>query len=890
MPQFDPSTAKPVAAPRRFDPTTIPELGQLSDPSQVAARPEDVAEKKRMIEDRSAQRKYREQFQLQNADRGVPMDVDAELPASLRARASFEPDLKMRADLISKQPDVLSARVSKDGKNIIARINDESGNPKDVLLNPLNTRMTIGDVAGAAKPIVSGAAAGALGVATGGASLPLTALAMGGGAALNEAGLTTGSRILAGQDVKPGDVATRAAGEGALNAALPAAAGGGKALVGAVVNRGADPVKAAATREAAERLGLPLMPSMARDSAALAGAERRTLAGKGSFDKEQSGALAATKDRQLGLSGKAGVLSESDTAGRVQPLAAKEFEAAESGVRSAYTNAEKAAMSEIQDALDRGITPSRATTSDVGNFIREKVAGRGADSKASILRAEDAKLFGEVNRLANAEGVAVAPTAVQKLAAELSTDEKKALLELTPGIGKIPRISEVLSEGRPLSLSDARELRRTAFDLANSPSAPGQAGTTKEQLMRLYRALDEDMKTAIAAGSPDLKAANQAAEAFHKANIQPLQQSDVAKLFLTTDEAGRIGGDEIVRRLFTGKGNLDALRAYRDVLGKDSPEWKLLVRQGVQTAMDEAGARTGKVDAGALLRRFQSFQGTELADEIIGPSAKQVANDATLMARAQGVKIPVDELEDALAATPGNASKLLREAIDREVQFDRTYNTQFQKALRDGTLGPRTIGTPDDFVERIVFKSNASEPELRQAMAQIASKDPAAAEGIRQNTLLKVLRDSRASLEPGELSTEAMDVGKLLAFANGKEGAQARVVLGREGAQFLDDLATYAAANEKRLAQPGQIRGGEQDIGRATAAAIGHKISIARLAADAALAVPRYALGTAINVSPAVRNYLSTGTLPKIGAKTRAAVLAAPEVISEGNKVLSEQP
>lgn len=890
MPQFDPSTAKPVTAPRRFDPTSIPEVGQLSDPSQVAARPEDVAEKKRMIEDRSAQRKYREQFQLENADKGVPMDLDSELPASLRARASFEPDLKMRADLISKQPDVLSARVSKDRKNIIARINDEAGNPKDVLLNPLNSRMTMGDVAGAAKPIVSGAAGGALALATGGASLPLTALTMGGGAALNEAGLTAGSRVLAGQDVKPLDVARRATGEGALNAALPAAAGGGKALLGAVVNRGADPVRAAATREAAERLGAPLMPSMARDSQFLADVEKRSAfgAGKGGFEKEQGNALAAVKDAQAGLPGP--LVTEAEVSRRVQPLAAKEFEAAESGVRSAYTNAEKAAMAEIQDALDKGVMPSRATTSDVGNLIREKVAGLGADSKASVLRAEDAKLFGEVNRLANAEGVAVVPTAVQKLAAELSTDEKKALMELTPGIGKIPRISEILSEGQPLSLSGARELRRTDFDLANSPSAPGQAGTTKEQLMRLYRALDEDMKTAIAAGSPDLKAANQAAESFHKANIQPLQQSDVAKLFLTTDEAGRIGGDEIVRRLFTGKGNLDAIRAYREVLGKDSPEWKLLVRSGVQSVLNEAGFRTGRVNVGDFLGRIRSLEGTEFADEIIGPSMKQVANDAIILAHSKGFQIPAAELKDALAASPGNASKLLREAIDREIQFDKAYNTQFQKALRDGTVSARTVGKPEDFVERIVFKTDVSEPELRQALTQIGANDPAALEGIRQNTLLKVLRDSRASLEPGELSTEAMNVGKLLEFAKGKEGAQARVVLGKEGTQFLDDLAAYAAANEKRLAQPGQIRGGEQDVGRAAAAAIGHKISIARLASDAALAIPRYALGTAINVSPAVRNYLSTGTLPRIGAKTRAAVLAAPEAISEGNKVLADQP
>lgn len=902
MADFDPDAflaEKPKTTD--FDPETflrtgekLPAMGQLTDPTQVQPSAEERLRQKEAVGTRTAYRQRREKFSSENAEKGVPLDIDAELPAMQRARVSLDSNIDKQADLLSKQPGILGVRKSKDGRNIIARVEGDDGKTKDVLLHPLTSAISLGDVAGAAGPIGKAAGAAGLALATSGASLPLTAGVMGGGAALMEAASSGGSRMAAGQSLDPGELAVSAGKEGAINAALPLAGAGAKAVGRGALNLlGGKGATETATKAAAERLNLPLTGSMARDSQVLRDVER--TGGTKAFDTMQEGALAKTKERAIGAP-PSGVLSEADIAGRAQPIFAEAERSSQKGVNLALTDAERAAQSEIQSALDRGIVPTNRTTSEVGDFIREKVAGRAPDSKTTMLRQGAQERYGEANRLAEAEGITVAPTRVAELGKELDSDTHKALLEFAPGIKKIPALNAMLTDAPPMTVAQARELRSVVYEMAHSGGPPGEGGVPKRYLTKLYKALDDDLNAAIKSGSPEVQTAHQAADDFYKANIQPLQQSDVAKLFLETDAAGRMGGDEIVRRLFRNEGNLDALRAYRQVLGENSPEWKLLVRQGMETVLEDAGKRTSRIDAGILLKRLDSLGKTELADEIIGPAAKSLRGNAQLMARAQGVKLSEEEVADALLSTPGQAARLLQQAIDRETAHDLAYNSTVQKQLRDGVLTARTAGNPDDFVQRFVFGKTSSEADVRQAISQIAAKDPAAAEALRQRTLTTILNDAKAAItEPGKLSTEAMDVDKLLAFARGEQGSKARVILGKDGAQFLDDLANYAAANEKRqrVLFGGSKSSPEDVAGRGAAAALGHNISLARLAVDAAASIPRFALGKAADKSDAVRRYLVSGELPALGIKgqvARGLALAAPEAINARNEVLSEKP
>jgi hypothetical protein len=456
------------------------------------------------------------------------------------------------------------------------------------------------------------------------------------------------------------------------------------------------------------------------------------------------------------------------------------------------------------------------------------------------------------------------------------------------------RAIQELVPPKPMTVSQARELRSVVYEMAHTPGPPGEGGVPRRYLTRLYKALDDDLDTAIKSGTPELQKAHATADEFYKSKIQPLQQSDVAKLFLETDAAGRMGGDEIVRRLFRGAGNLDALRSYRNVLGKDSPEWKLLVRQGLQTVMEDAGALAGRVDAGAFLKRIEQLSKTELADEIIGPVAQSLRANAKLAARSQGVKIPIDELEDALTAAPKAVSARLESAIAREEAYDKTYNSAIQKQLRDGALGPRTMGNIDDFLSRFIEGAHTSVKDVRQALTQIAAKDKNAVETIRQRVLHNVLEDARALGPLGKQTTreiEDMSHEKLARYLTGDMRNRYQAILGDRGMKFLHDLAIYAEATAKRQA-----------------AEIGRKVTPETMAKEVASGMAgfrRNAIGALVDIgsasaralggsravrSEAVRKFIETGQLPSLGATARMMVLASPQAADAKDAILAEKP
>ncbi len=569
------------------------------------------------------------------------------------------------------------------------------------------------------------------------------------------------------------------------------------------------------------------------------------------------------------------------------------------------TDAEKAAQAQIQTELDSGIIPTTRSTSEVGDFIRNKIAGKVGDSKTAELRKGAETLYGTANQLADAEGITVTPTNISKLSSELDDKTHQALLDLAPGIKKIPALEAALTRDTvtdtgvldaagkkvfettpppPITIPQARELRSVIYEMAHASGPPGEGGVPKRYLNRLYKAIDDDLEAAIKAGSPELQNAHAAADDFYKTKIQPLQQSDVAKLFNETDAAGRMGGDEIVRRLFRGDGNLDALRAYRDVLGKDSPEWKLLVRQGVETLMEDAGKLTGTVDAGKFLTRLNQLGKTELADEIIGPTARAIRSDATLMARAQGAKISEDELNDALLASPTRAGKLLREAIDREEAHTKQYDGSIQKQLRDGVLGPRTMGNQDDFVSR--FVANASVGDVRQALTQIASRSPETADAIRQRVLRDALQRAEVKAPLGKITTrEVEDLDpKILADIVGDE--KTRAIVGDKGMQFIKDLATYAEATAKRQANElGRKVTPETMAKEVASGAIGFKRNAIGALVDAAATTGRVLGGGALVRNPGVIRFFETGELPALSPTSRGAVLALPDAFESAGDI-----
>lgn len=874
---------------------------------RVTATPDiDLQRQQQEVKTRNSDRKKREDFVAKNARNGIPLDVDSGLPAGIRARLSFENDPDKQAELLAKQPGILATRKGTNNQ-IIATIDDGNGGKKEVLLHPLSREVTTGDVAGEAVPIGKMAAAGGLAYLTGGMSALAQAGIMGAGMGGLQAAQEVGSRLAAGQDINPKQVAKDAAVEAGLNAAFP--------LVGAAASKGASYIQNLLTGSAgalersvpaaAERLGVKTLPSMDTGSALLARAEN--AAGLKPQNEALAGGLKAAEDRQLGLSGGAGVPTEEQVASKVQPLAQKAADTAESGVAASKNAAAKAAQDQLQATLDSGITPSNLPQSKAGEYLRGKL-----EAFAQKVKDEANVNYPAFYKAAEDKGISLDAKPVRELVEQIAKEDPSGAAELlSPSIKQVKavegRLNPLSQESTPSGILDARgnpimaapeaqpplgfqeaiNLRAIVRKKLDSVSDP-LGDPFKRYYNKLNEALTKTIDNGIAADDTgELRKLYDKARASYSEGALALEQGKLPKLFADAGDAGYVPDEKLVPSLFSGSGNLDSIKAWKSIL--DPKDFKLLLRQGVNHLIDSSPRTAGYIDAEGFLGKIAKLS-PEVRQELLGPLAKPLSDNARLLAAARGAKIDPAELADALASAPGQAPKLLEQAFAREKAFDVQYNNAVAKALRGGNLGPSTLGNVDEFTSR--WLNQAGTADVKQALTQIQAASPETAELVRQRALQNILDQSRASAELGQISTggnPAIDPSKLTKFITGTNREKYQAVLGKDGIQFLDDLNTISEANAKRIAQgEGKPLTLEGDAERAGAIMAGNGLSMAREAGRKALNLLLLAPGKAI-ANPSVANYLKTGELPPLNKAIRATLVAAPEEIEQANKIRKDR-
>lgn len=922
MPDFDPDAylaekrVPTVAAPSGFDPdaylkekTTAHgalDIGSVGAPRVSTSPDQDNLLQKEEIRIRNADRKRREDFVAQNAQKGVPLDVDSGLPAGIRARLSLENDPAKQVDLLSKQAGVIAARKGTDGR-IIATVDDGNGGKKDVLLHPLNRQVTIGDVAGEAAPIAKGAIALGTAAATGGLSALGQAGVMGtmmGGTQLAQ---EVGSRVAGGQVVDVPGVLKDSAKEAAFNAALPLAISGVSRLASGAQSlmTGNAGALEKAVPEAAKRLGVTTLPSMDTGSKVLARAEN--AAGLKPQNTALAGGIKAAEDRQLGLSGGAGVPTEEKVASKVQPLAQRAADAAEANVNVANGNAASAAQAQIQATLDSGLVPSNLPQSKAGAYLRSKL-----EAFAQGVKDEANKNYPAFYEKAAEKGVTLDAAPVRDLVKQIAKEDPSGAAELlSPSIKQVKsvegRLNPTPAEGAdtglvdsfgraikttpeetpPLGFQEAINLRAIVRKKLNATMDP-----LGDPVKRYYSKLDDALTQTINNGIASDKTGELAklfdkARASYSEGAQALEQGRLPKLFADAGDPGHVPDEKLVPSLFTGAGNLDGLKAWKSVL--DPKDYQLLLRQGVNHLIDSSPGAAGYVDGEAFLGKISKLS-PEVQTEVLGPLAKPLAQNARLLAAARGAKIDPAELQDALASAPGQAPKLLEQAFAREKAFDLQYNNSVAKALRGGTLGPNTLGNVDKFTSD--WLSQAGTADVKQALTQIQAASPETAELVRQRALQNILDQSRASAELGQVSTggnPAIDASKLVKFISGANRDKYQAVLGKDGIQFLDDLATISESNAKRIAHgEGKPLTIEGDAERTGAILAGNGLSLAREVGRGALNLVLAGPGNLIR-NPAVAQYLKTGELPALNRTARSLLVAAPAETEQARQIQQDR-
>lgn len=907
----------PTPATGRFVPDSAEakaaSMGQFSGPDPNAD-PDAIRREQDTIEMRNAVRRKREQTVSENAQPGVPLDIDAGLPASERARLSFESDIGRQAEILRKNG--RQVRPTKDGTNLIIRDGD-----KEVLLHPLNAAVSAGDVAGATFPIGKAAAATALATVTGGASLPVQAALMGAGTAGVQALGEGGSRLLAGQNLE--GVAGDALKEGAVNAVIPAAGAALKGVSNAIRKRvlsGAGELEKRVP-EAAARLGVPATPAETSGSPGVAKLGKLTAA----EEANRQGALKASQDRAIGPSGRNTVLSEPEVAVGVQPIFAKAEQASAKGVTQGMTDAERAAQAQIQAALDSGVVPTNLTNSQVGSHIRSKFEAFEQGVKDAAV-----KNYPPVYAKAAEEGLVVDKKPITDLVAQLKKEDPTGAQELlAPSIKQVKtvegKLTKPLQEAEPsgildakgrevmmpevpapdLTLQDAIKLRSIVRTKLNAPTDP-LGDVVKSYYSRLNNALTDAIgdgttppkDSLLQRGSPELRQLYDTARGSYAQGADALDRGVVQKLFRNVGEAGRVPDEDVVRQVFTSKGKLTALQDMKNILAPQ--DYKLLLRGGLNNIIEDAGGGGGKlVDAGKFMNRLFGPGGldSEVRSEVLGPQLEKTLRDnATLMQRAQGAKIPKPELEDALAGG-SKAGSLLERAIQREQLHAQQFNGSVGKALRDGVLTPRMAN--DDHFVTLLMSDAAPANDVRQALTQVAAKSPEVADQVRQRVLKNVLDETGVRPPLGKQTTGEVfdsDPAKLAALL--KEGSPSRdklqAAVGKEGLQFLDDLATYAEATAKRQVNEAGRHVSPETLAKETgSAALGFKRNAVGALVDIAAPVGRALGGGKAVRSEAFKRWLETGELPVIGGRTgqllRGATVPAPAILSAAKAVDDDQ-
>lgn len=879
-----PSTDKPISDGRLS-------INQFSNDKT----PEQILFEKESTRDRIAATKAREKFVRENATPGTILDVDEQLPAGTRARLSLESDPKRQVELFAKLG--IPARLSKDNRVIVKQ------GDKEVLLHPMDDRIRAGDFAGAAFPLAKAGVATGAAIASWGLSLPLQAAIQGGTAAVTQALGQGGSRVLAGQDLE--GVAGESLKEGAINTALPLAALGVSKGAGAIRNaltKNAGPLEAAAP-EAMARLGMGA-PSAAESSGSPLLAKLGKLPPKEEALRQAK--LDQSQGRAIGPSGRNTLESEAVLATKAKPIFSEAEQAAEAGTRRALTDAEKAAHAQIQSSLDSGIVPTNLKNSEAAGYIRTKF-----QDFLDKVKADAAKNYPVFHAKAAEEGIVLEKKPITDLIAKISKEDPTGAQELlAPSIGQVKKVETALtkpiSESEPMGILDARgrpmmsaeipapdltfddaiKLRSIVRAKLNAPQDP-LGDVVKSYYKRLDGALTESIDDGLKRGSPELRKAYETARGSYAAGADALDRGVVQKLFREAGEAGRVPDEDVIRQIFTGKGKLTALQDMKNILQPN--DYKLLLRSGINNIVEEAKAGGQMIDAGKFLTRINSLD-QEVRDEVLGPILeKALRNDAALLSRAQGKTVPVDELNDALAAGR-NAGKLLKDAIAREDEYKRVFQGTVQRKLRDGVVDAATAN--DDRFISYLMGDAVSAADTRQALTQIAAKSPQTAEGVRQRVLQNVLDQSGVKSPLGregqrvvfDSNPEVLD-GLLKAGSPSREKLQA--ALGKDGVQFLDDLSDYAKLTAQRIEnQTGRKVSTETLAKEGGSALLGFKRNaVGALVDTVSLGARAIGAGKLVR-SPWFAKWIRTGELPQFNPALYAApdALRAAKAIEEGKE------
>lgn len=846
------------------------------------------------------EREQEARFVAENRDPGVELDVNTGLPAGQRAKMSFERDPKKKMEWLSQQPGIEAVRPTRNGEGIIARVKTEDGSMRDVLMDERNITMRdFADMTGDLPQVAVSALAAYL---TGGIGLVPQAATVAGASAASGAAQDAAVRAGSGRDIDPGEIARARGTQAAIDFALPLVPATAKRIAQKIVGpfaASAGPLEVAA-KAAAKRQGVPMTASQLTGSKAVARVEQFTkeLPLGGPLVDQAKAQDAAINEVREYLVGPGEVPSSQEIATRASGALAEAKEGATTSVANKARATEREAQTNIERILEQNLPGGQVTPSEAGAGVRRAITARRDKFKEQATAA-----YNRVYSMPGADTEFVPATPIIQLVNEIKDKSIEATQQLLPEIKRIFSVGKSLTKTEQLpqildsagkvmgptelvipqkmTLKQAVELRSVIGDMVGRPEA--LAGIPTGYIKRLYGAASEAIEQGVkAAPNPEIGAALSDAQKLYKENFWKFEQPGVADLF---DEVGpgkgfKVGDSEVSRRLTSGGGDVDQLKVMREMLGKDSPEYKGMLRASVNEMMQQASFGEKFVNAGEFLQKLKGLS-PEFRKEAIGPIEKELVGDAKVLELLQGRKVEPLEMDRILNSRPGKVASTVRDIVDEQAALDKHYNSALMRQLTDGRFSPATFNA-DDFMAR--FVENSSTQDLKQVMTQLRAADPELPNLIKRRATADLLEKSAGEVRPdaamaGEIGN--FDYKKLLSSLDGPSGEKYRSLLGAEVIDTLKDLTTIEAARAKSAGMA--KASGQLVYSNILAALMDFRFSeVPRIAKNRILA--------GMLTTPGLKTWLTSQAKIPATPATRAAVMASPPVIRSIIEEFKDEP
>ncbi len=549
-------------------------------------------------------------FLKRNAAMDVPLEAKSGLPAWLRFNLAMEPNIQNQKQYLLSRPEVLGVRETDDGSNLIVRLQDPQSKfgIKDYLAHPTEfTGKSAASMAGAVLSSIPTIAATAMVPEVKGGGMVVDALKTIG--ATVAGGTATDTVVRAGQGTDPnyGEQLSRRVPEGILNAAIPAGfhalnriqspfgtyAGPQQRLLAEAVDALKKETGTDINLTAAQRTGSPFL---ARYEAFVS-----KLPGGGQMKTEQAAQDEAIRQTQMKIAqGTGGAdVPASDVGSRAGGILSAEDQAAQSKIDALRTGAATGSQDNIVNLIGKLSTPnSSLSASEVGGAVRQRfmqLRQEFEDEAAKNYSAASAAI-GPNDRI-----VPIQP--IQDYAAKLESSNFEATKNLAPGLKRVISLADDIGKENPdgmLSLEKVRALR----SLLGSSIAQGepvgelQTSYAKGLYTTLTKAIDDGVS---ALNNPEAKQLLEQANSQYKQGIAQLEQTGVAKAFKTDQQSGFLSDSQIPEKVF---GDIDQMRRYKDLLGENSPEYRGILRVGLDNLVSRSkNIGDTFIDAGDFLKK-----------------------------------------------------------------------------------------------------------------------------------------------------------------------------------------------------------------------------------------------------------------------------------------------